>query len=86
MPDYNRLNREYLPKIVARLGEIRNMPAEDRHDAITELLANVSLSPDEKLKLRRQLLKEFAYPPQDFNEVFGCRFSMILWEKVGRPY
>ncbi|MFC1907108.1 hypothetical protein ACFLW8_03375 [Chloroflexota bacterium] len=84
MPDYYRLNREFLIKIETGLGEIRNIPTEDRHDAITDLLANVSLSPDEKLKLRRQLLREFAYPPKDFDEVFGCRFSVLMWEKIGR--
>ena len=85
MPDYNRLNKEFLAKIEARLNEIRNMPAEDRHDAITDLLPNVMLSPDMKIKLRGRLRTEFGYSTKDFDEVFGCRFSLILWEKFGRP-
>lgn len=85
MPNYNHLNTEFLAKIEVELSEIRNMPAGDRHGAITELLANVSLSPDEKIKLRGRLRAEFGYSPKDFDEVFGCRFSLILWEKVGRP-
>ncbi len=85
MPNYNHLNTEFLAKIEARLSEIRNIPTEDRHNAITELLPNVSLSPDEKIKLRGRLRAEFGYSPKDFDEVFGCRFNMIMWEKFGRP-
>ena len=85
MPDYNHLNREFLAKIEAGLSGIRNLPAEDRHGAITELLPNVSLSPDEKVKLRGRLRAEFGYSPKDFDEVFGCRFNHLLWERVGRP-
>ncbi|MFC1971331.1 hypothetical protein ACFLV0_05350, partial [Chloroflexota bacterium] len=69
MPDYNRLNGEFLPKIESGLAEISNMPADDKHDAITDLLANVTLSPDEKIKLRGRLMRRFGYLPKDFDAV-----------------
>jgi hypothetical protein len=84
MENWNRLNKEMLPLVEKKLGEIRNMPESDKYDAITEMLANMSLSPDEKLKLRRRLNAEFGYRPEDFNEAFGCRFSVMLWENFGR--
>ena len=84
MPNWDSLNREMLPRIQKRLSEIRSMPQADRFDALTDLLANVSLSPDEKLKLRGKLFSEFGYSLKDFNEAFGCRFSLVLYEKVGR--
>jgi len=85
MYNSERLNHEFLPKIEAQLSAIHQMPTDERYDAITELIAVVSLSPDEKIKLRGRLAREFGYSPKDFNEAFACRFSYLLWEKVGRP-
>ena len=84
MVDYNKLNREFLPKIEAGLEKVRSLQNGEGYDVITDIVSNVSLSPDEKLKLRRRLYKEFHYPPDDFTQAFGCRFSLTLWEKVGR--
>jgi len=84
MVNYDRLNAEMLPKIEKRLSEIRKMQPVDKFDGITDLISNISLSPDEKLKLRGRLSVEFGYSPKDFNEAFGCRFSLYMYEHVGR--
>ena len=84
MVNYDRLNAEMLPLVEKKLNVIRSLPQGDRFDAITDMLANMSLSPDEKLKLRGRLFTEFGYSIKDFNEAFSCRFSLVLYEKVGR--
>jgi len=84
MHNYDQLNHEFLPKIDAKLSAVRQLPINERHDGITDLLANVSLSPDERVKLRGRLTRDFGYLPKDFDQVFGCRFSLFMWEKIGR--
>jgi len=63
MYDWNKLNKDILPLVEENLGKIRSIPEDEKYEAITEMLANVSLSPDEKLKLRKRLKIEFGYPP-----------------------
>ena len=84
MINFDLLNLQMLPRIEKRLNEIRKMPQPDKYDSITDMIANISLSPDEKLKLRGRLFSEFGYTIKDFNEAFACRFSLVLYEKVGR--
>lgn len=84
MNNWDRLNKEMLPNIEEKLGKIRNLLEGERYDALTDMLAYVSLSPNEKLKLRRRMKAEFHYPSEDFDQVFGSQFSLNLWEKVGR--
>ena len=85
MNNWNKLNKEILPLVEEKLGKIHGMPEDERYEAITEMLASISLSPDEKLKLRKRLKIEYGYPPADFDQAFACRFNHLLWERVGRP-
>jgi len=84
MINFDLLNLQMLPRIEKRLNEIRKMPQPDKYDSITDMIANISLSPDEKLKLRGRLFSEFGYTIKDFNEAFACRFSLYMYEHVGR--
>ena len=84
MVNWDQLNNAMLPIVSKKLAAIRNLPQGDKYDAITDMIANISLSADEKIKLRGRLFNEFGFAPKDFNDAFSCRFSVALFEKVGR--
>jgi hypothetical protein len=78
------LDDRFLPVVEEKLKKIREMPEDNRYEAIIDLISPIELSASERLKLRNRLKREFDFPVRDFDQAFNCKFHELMYESFGR--
>lgn len=66
-------DNKYLPIVKEKLEQIREMYVEERYEAVIDMIAPIQLSDVERLKLRARLEREYGFPVEDFDLVFGSK-------------
>ena len=73
MDNWASLDGRYLPVVEAELARIRETPIVKHYEAIVDMIAPIKLSDAERLKLRARLEREFSFPADEFDLVFGSK-------------
>jgi len=71
------IDSKFLPIIEEKLEQIGEMYIVDQYEAIIDMIAPVSLSDAERLKLRHRLDRELGFSTEEFDLVFASKFNKL---------